>query len=46
MNFFSKLWKTHGVIKKHWPALLSELQDLTGVTRIVVEEILKIWKKL
>ncbi|HSH51374.1 MAG TPA: hypothetical protein VK982_06590 [Bacteroidales bacterium] len=46
MNFFVKLWKTYGVIRDHWPELKAELEDLSGVTRIVITDILRIWKKI
>lgn len=38
-----KLIKTIRLLRKHMPELKKELSDLTGVTALVVREIIDIW---
>ena len=39
-----KIVRTYAIIKAHKTELKKELTDLTGITKLVVGEILVIWK--
>lgn len=44
IKFIRKVMSTVKVIGENLEELMKEVNDLTGVTRVVVKELLRIWK--
>ena len=44
MSFLKKVWRTIVVVRKYMPDVVKELTELTGVTRVMVVELIDIWK--
>lgn len=43
MKLIAKIWRSYKVIKDNFPELKKEYQDLNGITKQVIGEIIHIW---